>query len=90
MPELTAQQGGMVRLLNMDNTPFKEIRTILEQQGRALETVQDVKIDVETQEVPSTDGEWESHIPTGKWKVTVVFDKMTFIRDQEGVRLLEQ
>lgn len=89
MPEVTAKQEGMIRLLNMENTPFKEIREILAQQGRSLEAVQDVKINVETQEVPSKDGEWESHMPTGKWTITVVFDKMTFERDENGVRLLE-
>lgn len=88
MPD-TAKQEGVVRLLQMDVTPFKEIRAILTQQNRSIESAQNVSIKVETREVPSEDGEWENHEPTGRQFIHVVFDQLVFVNDKDGIRLAE-
>lgn len=87
--ELTAKQEGTLRLLNMNVTPFKEVREALLQQGRSLESVQDVRINIETQQVESQDGEWENHEATGETTVRVVFDQLIFKINKDGIRLAE-
>ncbi len=89
MSGLTAKQEGTLRLLNMNVTPFKEVREALLQHGRSLESVQDVRINVETQQVESQDGEWENHEATGKQTIRVVFDQLVFTVDKDGIRLAE-
>jgi len=77
----------------MDASPFKEIRQILTQElHRSPEEVQEVAFKGEVKQVPSEDGEWANYESTGRSWFTLTFpgdEKVTFVQDNEGVRLEE-
>lgn len=77
--------------MQMEASPFREIRHILtEELHRSPEDVQEIAFKSELREIPSLDGKWKSHEPTGKVWVTLTFpdnEKITFEKDSEGVRV---
>ena len=76
--------------MQMDATPFPEIRQILtEELHRSPGDVQGLAFKNEIEVKPSADGEWMSHAPTGKSWITLTFpdEKITFEKDSNGVRL---
>jgi hypothetical protein len=79
--------------MQMDASPFKEIRQILTQElHRSPEDVQAVSFNAEVRQVPSEDGEWANYESTGRSWFTLTFpgeEQVTFVRDSEGVRLEE-
>lgn len=86
-----AIQQAIQQFLTLENPPVPAIRAIMAQElERSPEQVTNIKYKAEVVEIPSEDGEWKSHRPTGRQWWTLTFadgGKFTFERDSEGVRL---
>ncbi len=82
-------------LMRSDLLPFCKMRQILtEELHHSIDDVQGMKYRGETVEVPSEDGEWESHQPAGRQQYTLILadgEEIHFLRDThtQDVRLGE-